>query len=46
MKHNSPEINPPLNGQSMMEKARMYSGKKSDSSVNDIGTIGRLHVTE
>ena len=46
MKHNSPEINPPLNGQSMMEKARMYSGKKSDSSVNDIGTIGRLYVTE
>ena len=46
MKQNrEPRNKPSTYGQSVMDKARMYSGEKSDSSVNGIGTIGQLHVT-
>ena len=40
-----PRNKPSTDGQSVMDKARMSSGEKSDSSVNGIGTIGQLHVT-
>ena len=40
------EINPHLNGQSMIKEATIYDGVKTLSSVNGVGKTGQLHVTQ
>ena len=40
----SPEINPHLNGQSMIKEATIYDGVKTISSVNGVGKTGQPHI--